>query len=105
MSTLVNAQASQSKTQKHASDVVFTLFSLAQENVSGIELYWLAWLGRQLSEVLIVSILVKQASCSRIQKPRCAHLVFDHEGLVMLLTMFFAPFSLAQENAGSEARS
>ena len=27
----------------------FTLFSLAQEDASGTELYWLVWLGRQLS--------------------------------------------------------
>ena len=46
-----------------------------------------------------MSTLVKQASRSRTQRPRCVHLVFDHGVLVMLLTMFFALFSLAQENA------
>ena len=46
----------------------------------------------RLIEVLIVSILVKQASRSRTQKPSSAHLGFDHGGLVMLLTMFFTLF-------------
>ena len=44
-----------------------------------------------------------QVSQSKTQRSRCAHLDFDHGVLVMLLRMFFALFSLAQENtSGTE---
>ena len=65
--------------------------------LQGLESSELFWLGSseadRLIEVLIVSILINaQASHSKTQKPRCAHLGFDCGVLVMLLTMFFTLF-------------
>ena len=52
--------------------------------LQGLESSELFWLGSSEADRLIEVLMVSM--------PRCAHLVFDHGVLVMLLTMFFTLF-------------